>query len=184
MGMHPSRSAAAPSRPARRRRPYPERMAGVEVRTATRDDVGALVALLQRWGGDDDPDEKVVRYRERLASNVEHPMHHVVVAVVDGEVAGDAAAQDYGPALHQDRSIARMHDLWVSPSARGRGAGTALFDAVRDWAEREARIGMLQWQAGDVAVDFYRTLGLEAEDADAGRGEFALAVHLPGRDEA
>ena len=158
-------------------------MAAVQVRRATRDDLVALEALLDRFGGDDDPDEKVVRYRERLASNVENPTHHVVVAVEGGELVGYAAAQDYGPALRQDRSIARMHDLWVSPTARGRGAGTALFDAVRDWAQREARIGMLQWQSSDVAVDFYRTLGLEADAAEA-PADFALAVHLPGGDEA
>ncbi len=160
-------------------------MTGVEVRIAASGDLAALEALLQRWGHDDEPDEKVVRYRERLASNLEHPTHHVVVALVDGEVAGYAAAQDYGPALHQERSIARMHDLWVAPTARGRGAGTALFEAVRAWAEREARIGMLQWQASEVAVDFYRTLGLEAEQADAPAvpaKDFALAVHLPGTD--
>ncbi|WP_157674760.1 GNAT family N-acetyltransferase [Agrococcus jejuensis] len=158
-------------------------MAGVEVRAATRDDVDALVALLQRWGSDDEPDEKVVRYRERLAWNLDNPTHHVLVAVADGEVVGYAAAQDYGPALRQERSIARMHDLWVSPAARGRGAGTALFEAVRVWAEREARIGMLQWQSSEVAVDFYRTLGLESDAADA-PADFALAVHLPGRDDA
>jgi len=157
-------------------------MAGVEVRAATRDDVDALVALLQRWGADDGPDEKVVRYRERLASNLDNPTHHVLVAVADGAVVGYAAAQDYGPALRQERSIARMHDLWVSPAARGRGAGTALFEAVRVWAEREARIGMLQWQSSEVAVDFYRTLGLESDAADA-PADFALAVHLPGRDD-
>ncbi|GAA2170629.1 hypothetical protein GCM10009846_01700 [Agrococcus versicolor] len=158
-------------------------MAGVEVRVATRDDLEALTALLQRWGSDDDPDEKVVRYRERLATNLENATHHIVVAVVDDAVAGYAAAQDYGPALDQDRSIARMHDLWVAPVARGRGVGTALFEAVRDWAQREARIGMLQWQASDVAIDFYRTLGLEAEDASQPRADFALEVHLPGRDD-
>lgn len=161
-------------------------MAGVEVRVATGDDVDALVTLLQRWGADDEPDEKVLRYRERLASNVANPTHHVVVAVVDGDVGGYAAAQDYGPALHQERAIARMHDLWVAPTVRGRGAGTALFEAVRVWAEREARIGMLQWQASEIAVDFYRTLGLEAEDAGAHAErakDFALAVHLPGTDD-
>ncbi|MFC7431520.1 MULTISPECIES: GNAT family N-acetyltransferase [unclassified Agrococcus] len=159
---------------------------GVEVREATSDDLASLEALLQRWGADDAPDEKVVRYRERLASNVENPTHHVLVASVDGELVGYAAAQDYGPALRQERSIARMHDLWVAPTARGRGAGTALFEAVREWAQREARIGMLQWQASDVAVDFYRTLGLEALDAQAPAEpakDFALAVHLPGRDD-
>lgn len=163
-------------------------MAAVEVRVASSVDLVALEPLLQRWGSDDAPDEKVVRYRERLAWNVENPTHHVLVAAVDGDVVGYAAAQDYGPALHQDRSIARMHDLWVSPSARGRGVGTALFEAVRDWAQRETRIGMLQWQASDVAIDFYRTLGLEGEDADASATtepakEFVLAVHLPGSDD-
>lgn len=160
-------------------------MPDVVIRTATDADVGSLVPLLERWGAADAPDEKTERYRERLESIVANPMHHVIVAELDGELVGYAAAQDYGPALRRDWSIARMHDLWVAPESRGHGAGTALFEAVRDWAARETSIRFLQWQSSEIAVDFYRTLGLEG-DADVERPqrpEYEIEFHLPGQRE-
>lgn len=138
--------------------------------------------VLARFRDVDDPDEKVERYRERLATLVEHPMHRIVVAELDGSVVGYAAAQDYGPALHRDWSSARMHDLWVSPDARGHGAGTALFAAIRQWARDETSIRFLEWQSSDVAVDFYRRLGLE-HDGDGTGSHFEIEVHLPGEDD-
>lgn len=156
---------------------------GIVVRQATVDDARALLPLLAEHRGADEPDEKVDRYRERLESLVEHPGHRIVVAAADGAVVGYAAAQDYGPAPHRDWSIARMHDLWVSPAARGRGAGTALFAAIRDWAEQHTRIRVLEWQSLDVAAEFYRRLGLAGERVDDGepRERYELSVHLPTR---
>lgn len=154
----------------------------IVVRRATAADARALHPLLAAHRAADEPDEKVDRYRERLEALVEHPAHRIVVAEADGEVVGYAAAQDYGPAPHRDWSIARMHDLWVSPAARGRGAGTALFGAIRDWAEQHTRIRVLEWQSLDVATDFYRRLGLAGEHLDdEPRERYELSVHLPSR---
>lgn len=160
-------------------------MSDVTIRPARRDDAEALIPMFARWAGEDEPDEKVERYRERLASLVENPMHQILVAEVDGAVAGYAAAQDYGPALRRDWSTARMHDLWVSPGARGHGAGTALFEGIRDWAQRETSIRFLEWQASEIAVDFYRQLGLDADDSGTSDApHYEIEVHLPGEEDA
>lgn len=157
---------------------------GIHIRRATAQDAAALQALIAAHRHADEDDEKVDRYRERLDSLVTNPAHHIVVAESDGQVVGYAAAQDYGPAPHRDWSIARMHDLWVSPDARGKGAGTALFEAVRDWAEQQTRIRVLEWQSLEVAADFYRKLGLAGERVDEAdpRELYEIEVHLPSRD--
>ena len=154
----------------------------ISIRQATTADAEALLPLLAAHRHADEEDEKVDRYRDRLVALVENPAHHIVVAEQDGELLGYAAAQDYGPAPHRDWSIARMHDLWVSPDARGRGAGTALFEAVREWAQLHTRVRVLEWQSLDVAAEFYRRLGLSGERADDDpRARYELEVHLPSR---
>ncbi|WP_405218684.1 GNAT family N-acetyltransferase [Agrococcus sp. Ld7] len=154
------------------------------IRRATRDDAAVLQRLIAAHRHADEDDEKVDRYRERLDALVVNDAHHIVVAEADGQVVGYAAAQDYGPAPQRDWSIARMHDLWVSPDARGRGAGTALFRAVQQWAEEQTRIRVLEWQSLEVAADFYRKLGLSGERVDEAdpRELYEIEVHLPSRD--
>ncbi len=200
-GMCAPAALAAPSGPGRRlrahlggeRAPPGRARAGyaggmgdgdIHIRRATEDDAAALQQLIAAHRHADEEDEKVDRYRERLGSLVTNPAHHIVVAEAGGRLLGYAAAQDYGPAPHRDWSIARMHDLWVSPDARGKGAGTALFEAVREWAEQHTRIRVLEWQSLDVAADFYRRLGLAGEHLGDGdpRKRFELEVHLPSRD--
>ncbi|WP_306233460.1 GNAT family N-acetyltransferase [Agrococcus beijingensis] len=153
------------------------------IRSATRADAEALLPLLAAHRSVDEEDEKVDRYRERLVALVENPAHHIVVAELDGRVIGYAAAQDYGPAPQRDWSIARMHDLWVSPDARGHGAGTALFEAVREWAEEHTRVRVLEWQSLEVAKEFYAKLGLSGERVDEAdpRELYEIEVHLPSR---
>ncbi|MCH1881528.1 GNAT family N-acetyltransferase [Agrococcus sp. ARC_14] len=155
----------------------------MHTRRATPADAVALQSLLAAHRHADEEDEKVDRYRERLGALVMNDAHHIVVAEADGQLLGYAAAQDYGPAPQRDWSIARMHDLWVTPDARGRGAGTALFQAVRDWAEQQTRIRVLEWQSLEVAAEFYRKLGLSGERVDEAdpRALYEIEVHLPKR---
>lgn len=156
----------------------------IHIRRAVEADAAVLQQLIAAHRHADEEDEKVDRYRERLDSLVVNQAHHIVVAEADGQLLGYAAAQDYGPAPQRDWSIARMHDLWVSPGARGRGAGTALFRAVQRWAEEQTSIRVLEWQSLEVAADFYRKLGLSGERVDEAdpRELYEITVHLPGRD--
>ena len=147
------------------------------IRVATEQDIRELLVLFVTHNTAPSTDEKVNRYRERLDRLVHSWDHHIVVATHDDRVIGYAAAQDYGPANDRDWSIARMHDLWVAPDGRGHGAGTALFNAIRDWATRERRIRVLQWQSSQVAADFYERLGLGNASGDG--THFELEVALP-----
>lgn len=88
----------------------------------------------------------------------------LVLGEVDGTVVGYAAVQDFGDHLRTGRRgrVARLHDLFVAPVARGVGVGTALMAAVVAWAE--PRVGYLQWQAHHVdAAPFYERLGFRGE---------------------
>lgn len=152
----------------------------VVIRAAREDDVRELQGHFTKHNTAASTDEKVNRYRDRLVRLIGSWEHHIVVAELDGDVVGYAAAQDYGPPAGEDWSVARMHDLWVAPEARGHGVGKALFADIRAWAQNERRIRALQWQSSQVAADFYQRLGL----GTSGDGtNFELSVHLPQGDE-
>lgn len=143
------------------------RAARPSVRRAEPADADRLIALFAH-PSESLVDEKVQRYRERITSLIASADHCIFVAEIDGEIIGYAAAQDYGPALRRDWSVARMHDLWVCPEARMKGAGRALFVAVRDWAERETDIRLLEWQSTETGRPFFRALELTGEESTAG----------------
>jgi GNAT superfamily N-acetyltransferase len=88
-----------------------------------------------------------------------------LVAELDGVVVGYVF---FGPGYNTDVAARSMwlHDLFVTPAARGRGVGYALMAAV---AAETVRIGgaSLEWgvhTANAAALEFYRRLG--AADAE------------------
>lgn len=88
-----------------------------------------------------------------------------LVAELDGVVVGYVF---FGPGYNTDVAARSMwlHDLFVTPAARGRGVGYALMAAV---AAETVRIGgaSLEWgvhMANAAALEFYRRLG--AADAE------------------
>jgi GNAT superfamily N-acetyltransferase len=62
------------------------------------------------------------------------------VAEVDGKVVGTVGA---GPGEFD--GAAALTALWVDPGFRGRGVGSALVDAVVDWAREEGFNQLLLW---------------------------------------
>lgn len=56
-----------------------------------------------------------------------------------------------------------MHDLYVDPAHRRRGAGRALMAAVTAWARARPYPFVLDWQARLDAVPFYDSLGLRGD---------------------
>ena len=60
----------------------------------------------------------------------------VLVAIADDEVVGFANFVVH-PSTWSDGAYCYLEDLFVAPAARGRGAGRALIEALRDLAQRE-----------------------------------------------
>lgn len=95
------------------------------------------------------------------------------LAVVEtgGETVGYVAAQDFGPGLRASFTTGRIHDLFVDPATRRRGAGRMLMNSVIDWAHQRPHPMVLDWQGTTGGVDFYEALGYPA-DRVADEAEF------------
>jgi GNAT superfamily N-acetyltransferase len=72
-----------------------------------------------------------------------------LLAERDGEVVGWASVERRGDVLW-------LEDLWVEPSAMGRGAGRELFERARALGAGCVR---MEWEADPNAVPFYEHLG-------------------------
>ncbi len=59
-------------------------------------------------------------------------------------------------------SFASIEDLYVSPDARGRGAGRALIEAVEERC-RSRGVSYVEVQTDDEAAPFYEACGYESE---------------------
>lgn len=150
---------------------------GISIRPAGLDEAQQLSALCWRskahWGYDSDFMEQC---REALTVRDEWIRRGwVVVAELDGEIAGVAAIAPDGP----DFEIAVF---FVDPPFMGKGVGGALFKASIARA-RSGQVGRLTILSDPNAVSFYRKMGAqligaEPSDAIAGRTLPLLEIDL------
>ena len=122
-------------------------------RKATPEDAQALTGLAFRskahWGY---PMEWMELWREELAVSPEYvARHEVVVASLDGELAGF-----YGLELHG--ATAWLEHLWVAPERIGTGLGRRLFEHARA-AAAAGGCEALELLADPNAEAFYRRMG-------------------------
>jgi GNAT superfamily N-acetyltransferase len=128
------------------------------IRPARPDDAAALVPLYDAWSHAQ-PVEVVA---ERLEAWAAAPDSEVLVAEVDGEVAGLAGVS---AVLHLARPsrYARLAGLSVDARFRRRGVGAALVRAAeqlgRRWGCDLMEITSSRWR--EEAPGFYRALGYE-----------------------
>ncbi len=129
-----------------------------QIRPAVYADRDKILPLLHGMGGIDTDDKA----KTRFAQLIERSDHYLPVAIYNGELVGYAWVQDYGPHLRSGNRTARLHDLFVHPDYRKLSVGTALFVAIRTWAE-QAGIRYLEWQARQTALGFYERLGYRGD---------------------
>lgn len=131
----------------------------LEVKTLTGEDWDAFWPMLKDMGTDDD----AATARPRFLALVEDPRWGVLGIVRDDELFGYAAIQDLGPHLRLGdlHRMARLHDLYVVPSARRDGVGSELMRGVQAWTAQRARY--LEWQASPQLAPFYEQLGHHGE---------------------
>jgi len=125
-------------------------------------DVPAILRLVQALADYEKlppPDEAA---RARLAADLftSPPRLEALIAELDGEVVG-YAAHFMTYSTFRAQPTLYLEDLFVHPSARGKGAGSALFDACARKA-LERGCGRYEWQVlawNTPAMDFYLRKG-------------------------
>lgn len=101
--------------------------------------------------------------KEKLRAVLNHPQHKIFVAVVDGRVVGFIHAVSYETLFLPP--LKNLLGLAVAADYRRRGIGTALLDAVEEWAKESGADGV-RLNSGSTRTDahqFYRKHGYGLE---------------------
>jgi len=134
----------------------------IDIATATPADLPDIHALIRALAEYEKLAAICTGTREALGEALfgAHPAADVLVARVDGAVAGFALFFPTFSTFLAQRGL-WLEDLFVVPAMRGRGVGRALLAAVAGVA-RERRCGRLEWAVLDwnaPAIGFYEGLG-------------------------
>jgi GNAT superfamily N-acetyltransferase len=129
----------------------------VTVRAARPEDWNAVAALLVELGRGvaagtaDDP-----THRMQFGGHLRRLDSVTLVAELDGEVVG-VVDMEYHQRLGDHRPQARVNDLVVTESARGRGAGRALLSRAEELARKRGCFRMALVTAGwrEGSIGFY-----------------------------
>jgi len=138
----------------------------IRVAPATTDAELRGAALLRwEWKGDADSSDAFVD--EFVAWARDHAdTHTCFVAETEGDIVGCAwlavGLRVPGPA-NFTRATGDVQSVYVTPSARGAGAGSALLRALLDRAE-QLGLERVVVHSSEEAVSFYRGLGFAASD--------------------
>ncbi|MCO6009032.1 GNAT family N-acetyltransferase [Actinoallomurus purpureus] len=138
--------------------------ANVIFRTAAKDDLAAIVALLADDAIGAGREGDIEAYRTAFADIDADPRNHLVVADIDGEVAGTLQLTFIPGLSRMGTERAQIEAVRVGSAHRGRGLGHQMID----WAIGEARrrgCGLVQLTSGKRrgdAIRFYESLGFEA----------------------
>ena len=146
----------------------------ISIRRARPDDAAAIAALM------DEPTVYANLMQMPYASEEAHRTRIVdslvpgksdllIVAERDGKVIGSAGMHAAGPALRRRHAV--MIGLSVRTEAHGRGVGTALMQALCDYADRwlgVLRIELTVYVDNAAAIALYRKFGFETEGRHRG----------------
>lgn len=146
----------------------PEPDPTVEVEPATTADIDAITELWVRLARDQRRHDSAIRaepnrdrMRETLAAHC--AAGGLLVARVNGSLAGFASFSVEQGTLELDTDRGMLSNLYVEPPYRDRGVGTALLEAAeRTLAEQGADVMVLEvMAANDAARRFYRERGYD-----------------------
>ncbi|WP_437280119.1 GNAT family N-acetyltransferase [Sorangium sp. So ce375] len=104
------------------------------------------------------------RYREALAAIAEDPNNALLVAEVEGRVAGAFHLTIIQYVANRGARVAQIENVIVDPSLRGRGIGEAMMRWAIDEARRRGcfRVQLTSNKARLRAHRFYKRLGFVA----------------------
>jgi GNAT superfamily N-acetyltransferase len=110
---------------------------------------------------------------ERFRINLADPEALILLAEVDGEVAGGLSGRFYEPSEFCLGTKANINSLYVLPAYRSHAVGSALVGAFKVWAaQRKAqRLTVTAYAENERALRFYRRNGF-------GDFEITLAIDV------
>jgi GNAT superfamily N-acetyltransferase len=137
-------------------------MKNLDIRSATRQDVPALLSLIRGLAAYEKKPKAVVATEHDLLRDAfgPKPKFRALIAEWKGEPAGYASFFHFY-STYQGRSALFLEDLFVLDKFRGNGIGMALLSAVAKLAIEEGCFG-LRWEVLDwnrPAIEFYEKLG-------------------------
>lgn len=143
-------------------------LARVQIRTATESDAEELRDYVVRLFSErlpgifKRPDPTVEEEREFIRSRIEPDNSTLLVAIEDGRIVGVIGF--LGGILEEERH-AGTFALSVDSAHRGRGIGTALIEALLDWAPGDgvSRIQGWAWANNPGAIALYERMGFQRE---------------------
>ena len=139
----------------------------LNIRFATPDDIGAIHGFILALADYEKLAHEVRADRDVLARHLfgDRPMAEVLIAERDGVAVGFALFF-HNFSTFEGRPGIYLEDLFVSPQARGSGAGKALLARLAQLTiERDC--ARLEWSVLDwntPAIDFYRAIGARPMD--------------------
>ena len=141
-------------------------MEGVRVREAAAGDLEALIGLYEQLSGplSEPVPEPAPDPREVIAEILADPSRRLLVALLDGRVAGTVDVLIAPNLTHHAQPWALVENVVVAGDARRRGVGRALMLRAIELA-REAgcyKVNLVSGNERTGAHDFYRSLGFDA----------------------
>lgn len=136
----------------------PDLPAGARIRDAAEADLHEVCALIRELAEYERLVDEVVLEPEEVRRHLfgPDPAAHVLVAEVDGAVAGFALwFGTFSTFLGQPGIW--LEDLFVRPQHRGAGLGQALLRALRERTDGRVEWAVLDWN--EPSIGFYRSLG-------------------------
>jgi GNAT superfamily N-acetyltransferase len=148
------------------------------IRTAGPDDLDEILALVRELAEYERAAHEVTLDPEEFGENLfgENPVASVLIAEVDGRVAGMAL---WFPTFSTwvGKAGIWLEDLFVRPEFRGNGIGGDLLHHLRSLTDARVEWNVLDWN--ESAIGFYRSLG--AEPIEGWTTYRWLPGHQPGR---
>ncbi|MEO7725256.1 MAG: GNAT family N-acetyltransferase [Chthoniobacterales bacterium] len=139
-----------------------ESAADFRIRLAEREDVSTILSLIRELAEYERAPNEVIATEDQLRENLfgDHPGAEVLIGEEAGKPVGFALFF-HNFSTWMGRRGLYLEDLFVRPSARGKGYGRALLVRLAELA-RERGCGRMEWAVLDwnkPAIQFYLKLG-------------------------